>query len=438
MRTRLFVLFLFLLLAAALVFAGCDGNPAAPSDISSESSDLAAASSGDVSSNMPSAESDASEENSAAPSADASDAFSDASDTSSDTSDASSEDSIDYADPDFLASQLDEPFAIWEKASPITVTVENPYTDNERWTLWWGETCLYTLGEGTYVDGVAKNDGNAVVTLFTDGSPASVTGRDGKTAELTQERPCALLDAEGEEILPFGEYERLELISSAPRIAAAVSGDEAYLLDGTGERVSERYASVEVCRDSTGYADGTNLLHIVGTDGGTFSVRVSSEGELSEEPEHPKPSAENLSSGYVVDRMMRVLDPFFDALRIGDRSGIEAVIGEEKYEEAVALIDTLESDYEPCQDYEKPLTEQSGNKYMAWLLKNARYVSMPGIAYWETVDLGGDGAYLMAEIRFAGQEDIIYAGASFGTAENSDGVYPLIGFYLSVGPYSVP
>ena len=75
---------------------------------------------------------------------------------------------------------------------------------------------------------------------------------------------------------------------------------------------------------------------------------------------------------------------------------------------------------------------------MAWLLKNARYVSMPGIAYWETVDLGGDGAYLMAEIRFAGQEDIIYAGASFGTAENSDGVYPLIGFYLSVGPYSVP
>ena len=167
-------------------------------------------------------------------------------------------------------------------------------------------------------------------------------------------------------------------------------------------------------------------------------MRVSSEGELSEEPEHPKPSAENLSSGYVVDRMMRVLDPFFDALRIGDRSGIEAVIGEEKYEEAVALIDTLESDYEPCQDYEKPLTEQSGNKYMAWLLKNARYVSMPGIAYWETVDLGGDGAYLMAEIRFAGQEDIIYAGASFGTAENSDGVYPLIGFYLSVGPYSVP
>lgn len=63
---------------------------------------------------------------------------------------------------------------------------------------------------------------------------------------------------------------------------------------------------------------------------------------------------------------------------------------------------------------------------------------MPGIAYWETVDLGGDGAYLMAEIRFAGQEDIIYAGASFGTAENSDDVYPLIGFYLSVGPYSVP
>ena len=438
MRTKLFCLCIFLLLATALVFAGCDGNPAAPSDISSESSDLAAASSGDVSSNMPSAESDASEENSAAPSADASDAFSDASDTSSDTSDASSEDSIDYADPDFLASQLDEPFAIWEKASPITVTVENPYTDNERWKLWWGETCLYTLGEGTYVYGVAKNDGNAVVTLFTDGSPASVTGRDGKTPELTQERPCALLDAEGEEILPFGEYERLELISSAPRIAAAVSGDEAYLLDGTGERVSERYASVEVCRDSTGYADGTNLLHIVGTDGGTFSVRVSSEGELSEEPEHPQPSAENLSSEYVVDRMMRVLDPFFDALRIGDRSGIEAVIGEEKYEEAVALIDTLESDYEPCQDYEKPLTEQSGNKYMAWLLKNARYVSMPGIAYWETVDLGGDGAYLMAEIRFAGQEDIIYAGASFGTAENSDGVYPLIGFYLSVGPYSVP
>ena len=123
MRTRLFVLFLFLLLATALIFAACDGNPAAPSDISSESSDLAAASSGDVSSNMPSAESDASEENSAAPSADASDAFSDASDTSSDTSDASSEDSIDYADPDFLASQLDEPFSIWEKASPITVTV---------------------------------------------------------------------------------------------------------------------------------------------------------------------------------------------------------------------------------------------------------------------------------------------------------------------------
>ena len=48
MRTKLFCLGIFLLLATALVFAGCDGNPAAPSDISSESSDLAAASSGDT------------------------------------------------------------------------------------------------------------------------------------------------------------------------------------------------------------------------------------------------------------------------------------------------------------------------------------------------------------------------------------------------------
>lgn len=431
MRTRLFILSVFVLLAALLAFCACGTNPAGVSDASGDFESAAESSScapefSDVSAESIPASSGGESETSAETSSD----ISDTGDTSGDASGGEEEPVLKNPDREYLATQLEEPFAVWDKLSPATVTVENPYTDNERWKLWWGETCLYTFGEGTWVYSVSGGDQIYALTLFTDGGPAVVTDRDGKTVELTQARPCALLNAEGEAIIPFGEYERLELVSSTPRIVATVSGDEAYLLDEMGQRVSERYAAVEVCRDSIGYSAGTNLLHIVGTDGAVFSARVMSDGELLEEPEHPQPSAEDISSSYVVERMMCALEPFYDALRNGDREGIEAVIGKEKYEEAVALIDTLESDYEPCHDYTKPYEEQNANKYMAWLLKNARYFSMPGIVYWERVDLGADGAYLMAEIRFPGQADIIYAGASFGTEETDDGVYPLTEFHM--------
>lgn len=71
-------------------------------------------------------------------------------------------------------------------------------------------------------------------------------------------------------------------------------------------------------------------------------------------------------------------------MKTGDRAGIIAVIGEERYNKAAALVDTLEPDYEPYQDYTtKPLEEQDADKYMAWILKYARYMnSIPATIFY--------------------------------------------------------
>ena len=217
MRTRLFVLFLFLLLATALIFAACDGNPAAPSDISSESSDLAAASSGDVSSNMPSADSDASEENSAAPSDDASGVFSDTSDTSSEES----------FDPDSIRAQLKEPYDFYVSYPyGITITVENPNTDDEHWRFWLQNECLYDLGTGTRVGEYNVSvDSYLALNLISSNGTIVFTDRTGKTTELAGESAGVFLDPSGSEVVPFGEYESLTVGYSTYVVAQVKEGE---------------------------------------------------------------------------------------------------------------------------------------------------------------------------------------------------------------------
>ena len=290
MRTRLFILSVFVLLAALLAFCACGTNPAGVSDVSDVSdasgdfesaaeSSFCAPEFSDVSAESIPASSGGESETSDETSSD----ISDTGDTSGDASGGEEKPVLKNPDYEYLATQLEEPFAVWDKLSSATVTVENPYTDNERWKLWWGETCLYTFGEGTWVYSVSGGDQIYALTLFTDGGPAVVTDRDGKTVELTQARPCALLNAEGEVIIPFGEYERLEPVS-ADYVAATVCADEAYILNGMGERISERYASIASCPSRKVSTTGACAVHITETSGEAYGLRLTQTGELEKVP----------------------------------------------------------------------------------------------------------------------------------------------------------
>lgn len=434
MRTRLFILSVLVLLAALLAFCACGTNPAGVSDASDASGDFESAAESsscapefsDVSEESIPASSGGESETSAETSSD----ISDTGDTSDDTSGGEEEPVLKNPDYEYLATQLEEPFAVWDKLSPATVTVENPYTDNERWKLWWGETCLYTFGEGTWVYSVSGGDQIYALTLFTDGGPAVVTDRDGKTVELTQARPCALLNAEGEVIIPFGEYERLEPVS-ADYVAATVCADEAYILNGMGERISERYASIASCPSRKVSTTGACAVHITETSGEAYGLRLTQTGELEKVPAHTPPGEHEAPNAYVYDTVMQQIAPFFEALKTGDRTGIIAVIGEERYNKAAALVDTLEPDYEPYQDYTtKPLEEQDADKYMAWILKYARYMnSIPAtIFYCEDISDIASQPTLRADVNFHGFTDMIFAVAHFAIDDTNE--YPLIDFYM--------
>ncbi len=436
MRTRLFILSVFVLLAALLAFCACGTNPAGVSDASDSSGDFESAAESSscapefsgVSEESVPASSGGESETSAETSSD----ISDTGDTSGDASGGEEGSVLKNPDYEYLATQLEEPFAVWDKLSPATVTVENPYTDNERWKLWWGETCLYTFGEGTrinvgscsvYADELSERV--YVLTLFPDGGPAVVTDRNGKTVELAQARPCALLNAEGEVIIPFGEYERLEPVNSAYLIGT-VSADEAYILNVEGERISEKYAFAEACPSRNLGTFDAFYVDAVGIDGEAFGLRLTQSGELEEVPAHTPPVERKLANAYVCDAMVRQLKPFFEALQNGDRAGIVAVIGEERYNEAAALVDTLEPDYEPYQDYTtKTWEEQDADKYMAWLLKYARYIGTPGLR-----DFPEDDGLSLSEQAFRGE--FFFEGFNHSVhtiawvADDGSGDYPLL------------
>ena len=418
MRTRLFVLFLFLLLATALIFAACDGNPAAPSDISSESSDLAAASSGDVSSNMPSAESDASEEDSAAPSADASGVFSDTSDTSSEES----------FDPDSIRAQLKEPYDFYVSYPyGITITVENPNTDDEHWRFWLQNECLYDLGTGTRVGEYNVSvDSYLALNLISSNGTIVFTDRTGKTTELAGKSAGVFLDPSGSEVVPFGEYESLT-VGYSTYVVAQVKEGEMYILDGKGERLTEQFAEIERCR--AGYSGST--FHVTETDGETYQIYFAYEtGELKTEPMHNTTDREE----YVAEAFMWALDPFFNAVKDGDGERIAAIIGRERYESAAALVDTLEPDYEPYQDYTSLQTdEQNPDKYMAFLLKYGRYMESPSfIHYLEKLSLSDQDPYWLSDFSYHGFANAIGFVATFEAVPDENGLYALIDLRPSV------
>lgn len=77
-------------------------------------------------------------------------------------------------------------------------------------------------------------------------------------------------------------------------------------------------------------------------------------------PAHTPPGEHEAPNAYVYDTLMQQIAPFFEALKTGDRAGIIAVIGEERYNKAAALVDTLEPDYEPYQDYTSKSLEEQG------------------------------------------------------------------------------
>ena len=192
MRTKLFILCIFLLMTAFLAFYACGTEPA------DESSDVSAAESSDTS--EPDGESDPDESSSESdasdiiPSAssDASDESGEISDESSDTSDESGSETSEETDTvrEYLETQIDGPFEIWEKTEPIVVTVENPRTEEESWRLWWGEECLYTLGEDTWIYSVQTRKGRTVVTIAADGGKATMTdgGRQEKRIRHEQDQ----------------------------------------------------------------------------------------------------------------------------------------------------------------------------------------------------------------------------------------------------------
>ncbi|MBS1333338.1 MAG: hypothetical protein HP049_02580, partial [Clostridiales bacterium] len=129
MRTRLFILSIFVLLAALLAFCACGTNPAGVSDASDASGDFESAAESsscapefsDVSAESIPASSGGESETSAETSSD----ISDTGDTSGDASGGEEEPVLKNPDYEYLASQLEEPFAVWDKLSPATVTVEN-------------------------------------------------------------------------------------------------------------------------------------------------------------------------------------------------------------------------------------------------------------------------------------------------------------------------
>lgn len=127
------------------------------------------------------------------------------------------------------------------------------------------------------------------------------------------------------------------------------------------------------------------------------------------------------------------LNTFFEAVINKNAEGIIKVIGEEKYNKATALIDSLDSEYEPSVDYSAlPIDKQDTNKYMAWFLKNASEIIPSTLHFgnYEEVTFPGDEAkYIMVDINLHGKRDIAYASAYY--VQNEDGGMTLVGFVFS-------
>lgn len=428
MRTKLFILCIFLLMTAFLAFYACGTEPADESSAVSaaESSDDSepdgesdpdeSSSESDASDIIPSASSDASDE-----SGEVSDESGEVSDESSDTSDESGGETSEETDTvrEYLETQIDGPFEIWEKTEPIVVTVENPRTEEESWRLWWGEECLYALGEDTWIYRVQDRNGRIVVTIAADGGKATITDGDGKKSEFGMSRTSAMLDEEGEVIVPFGEYTEMQLDKSFPTslVYSEIKEGEAYILDGDGERLSEKLESAAVCRDG-----GFDVI----VNGEKCRMALSDDGELEKLPAHSE--GENV---LMIERCNELLLPFINAIRTFDSEEIIKVVGREKYEEAAALIDTLEEGYEPALDYYgTPIAEQDTSKYLAFLLKYCRYTYMPLVNYVEEVSFGDEDPKIMAAVIMSGIDDIFYGTAWF--SENTDGSYTLTGFSVDI------
>lgn len=419
MRTKLFILCIFLLMTAFLAFYACGTEPA------DESSAVSAAESSDAS--KPDGESDPDESSSESdasdiiPSAssDASDESGEVSDESSDTSDESGGETSEETDTvrEYLETQIDGPFEIWEKTEPIVVTVENPRTEEESWRLWWGEECLYTLGEDTWIYRVQDRNGRIVVTIAADGGKATITDGDGRKSEFGMSRTSAMLDEEGEVIVPFGEYTEIRLHNFIPFAAATVKEGEAYIIDGDGERLSEKLESAAVCWDG-----GFDVI----VNGEKCRMILPDDGELEKLPAHSE--GEN---ALMIERCNELLLPFINAIRTFDSEEIIKVVGREKYDEAAALIDTLEEGYEPALDYyETPIAEQDTSKYLAWMLKNGKYIQLPlSLSYLEEVSFGEEPK-IKASVTMDGMTDMFYATAWF--SENTDGSYTLTGFSVDI------
>lgn len=155
-------------------------------------------------------------------------------------------------------------------------------------------------------------------------------------------------------------------------------------------------------------------------------MRLTQTGELEKESAHTPPGEHEAPNAYVYDTVMQQIAPFFEALKTGDRTGIIAVIGEERYNKAAALVDTLEPDYEPYQDYTtKTWEEQDADKYMAWLLKYARYIGTPGLR-----DFPEDDGLSLSEQAFRGE--FFFEGFNHSVhtiawvADDGSGDYPLL------------
>mgnify|MGYP007059927093 CR=1 FL=1 len=311
MRTKLFILCIFLLMTAFLAFYACGTEPADESSAVSaaESSDDSepdgesdpdeSSSESDASDIIPSASSDASDE-----SGEVSDESGEVSDESSDTSDESGGETSEETDTvrEYLETQIDGPFEIWEKTEPIVVTVENPRTEEESWRLWWGEECLYTLGEDTWIYRVQDRNGRIVVTIAADGGKATITDGDGRKSEFGMSRTSAMLDEEGEVIVPFGEYTEMQLDNSFPTslVYSEIKEGEAYILDGDGERLSEKLEYAAVCRDG-----GFDVV----VNGEKCRMALSDDGELEKLPAHSDGDSALRNEG-----CLDALKPFLNAI----------------------------------------------------------------------------------------------------------------------------
>ena len=155
-------------------------------------------------------------------------------------------------------------------------------------------------------------------------------------------------------------------------------------------------------------------------------MALSDDGELEKLPAHSE--GENV---LMIERCNELLLPFINAIRTFDSEEIIKVVGREKYEEAAALIDTLEEGYEPALDYYgTPIAEQDTSKYLAFLLKYCRYTYMPLVNYVEEVSFGDEDPKIMAAVIMSGIDDIFYGTAWF--SENTDGSYTLTGFSVDI------